>query len=620
MRLLKLRTVVAILWFFAVIPTGAQNATFVTIMPMNTSRSGHTATLLSSGLVLVSGGESSSLNVLGTAELYDPITGNWRFTAFPMNRARSGHTATLLQDGRVLIAGGFDSTGNLNDVEFFDPVNEAFVVGPSLSEARRTHSALALRDGRVLVVAGHNGSFTCFPCLSQVVEIFDSNQGPPGTGAWTLADPLPAPRTFLATTLLANGQVLAVGGQEPTQPGSSSVFLYDPLLNAWQTMASLLQPRQAHSVTTLPDGKTLVVGGVSTFAFSPTDTVEVYDTLGGASGESVFGDPIPGARGGHRALSLPGGDVLVVGGQNSGGFVLEAQLYVFASGKWSPAGSLNVGRAGHSAVRLNSGLVLIAGGVSETQTGNTAVNFAELWHPASIGLLIFPLRNKTAFTARINTVFDHSMDQQYCPDGVVTAYNGEEGRRKFGQSKFFVHFKCDGVRRKQHGFMNEVGTEFSLGGQYAGGGEPIFLFYDGHPGYDFRTKDQFRDGTLCPAGRLCNKTGKTEVVAAAPGVVRVACPKRNCPEGPGEVKIEHAGGYFTIYLHLSRITVTEDQEVGAGQVIGVSGDQGAEGNPHLHFEVRKDIGGGVIVPVDPYGWGGTGLDPYTRAVNIKLWK
>lgn len=58
----------------------------------------------------------------------------------------------------------------------------------------------------------------------------------------------------------------------------------------------------------------------------------------------------------------------------------------------------------------------------------------------------------------------------------------------------------------------------------------------------------------------------------------------------------------------------------AGQQIGISGDTGpgVTGNPHLHFEVRRND---KALPVDPYGWHGTGADPYAaRSVNVDLWK
>jgi galactose oxidase-like protein len=73
---------------------------------MSTPRSDHTATLLSDGRVLASGGIGS--DYLASAELYDPSQGTWSLTA-SMNVPRYWGTATLLPDGGVLVSGGFYS-------------------------------------------------------------------------------------------------------------------------------------------------------------------------------------------------------------------------------------------------------------------------------------------------------------------------------------------------------------------------------------------------------------------------------------------------------------------------------------------------------------------------------
>ena len=86
---------------------------------MHAQRYAHTATLLSNGKVLVTGGKGST--VVASAELYDPATGTWTTTS-SMNYARDYHTADLLPSGNVLIVGGASPTGTfLSAAELYVP-------------------------------------------------------------------------------------------------------------------------------------------------------------------------------------------------------------------------------------------------------------------------------------------------------------------------------------------------------------------------------------------------------------------------------------------------------------------------------------------------------------------
>jgi hypothetical protein len=82
-------------------------------------RTGHTATLLLDGRVLVTGDRGEDLSAPGleerlrSAELYDPTSGTWSATARML--ANGGHTATLLPDGKVLVPGGTNGFAELYD-------------------------------------------------------------------------------------------------------------------------------------------------------------------------------------------------------------------------------------------------------------------------------------------------------------------------------------------------------------------------------------------------------------------------------------------------------------------------------------------------------------------------
>ncbi|WP_371402422.1 peptidoglycan DD-metalloendopeptidase family protein [Kribbella sp. NBC_00662] len=111
----------------------------------------------------------------------------------------------------------------------------------------------------------------------------------------------------------------------------------------------------------------------------------------------------------------------------------------------------------------------------------------------------------------------------------------------------------------------------------------------------------------------------TTVRAVTSGVVRV-----EHPAWAGNlVRIDHGNGLETLYAHLSRIDVTDGQQVTAGQQIGAVGTEGNSTGPHLHFEVR--LGGDPVNPM-PFlatgsastGWGGysNGMIPASKLCGI----
>ena len=112
----------SLLGSMTVAPRAAQTSTPVWsgTGPMASARSLHTATLLPTGEVLVTGGTDEAGNALASSELYSP-TGKWSATG-SMTVARASHTATLLAKGQVLVAGGTGGGGALLDsAELYDP-------------------------------------------------------------------------------------------------------------------------------------------------------------------------------------------------------------------------------------------------------------------------------------------------------------------------------------------------------------------------------------------------------------------------------------------------------------------------------------------------------------------
>ena len=86
---------------------------------MRVDRHAHTATLLLNGRVLISGGASDRWwnPSLAGAELYDPTLGSWSGASY-MSTSRSGHSASLVAGGNVLVVGA--GTG-VASAEIYDP-------------------------------------------------------------------------------------------------------------------------------------------------------------------------------------------------------------------------------------------------------------------------------------------------------------------------------------------------------------------------------------------------------------------------------------------------------------------------------------------------------------------
>ncbi|CAF1077668.1 unnamed protein product, partial [Didymodactylos carnosus] len=130
---------------------------------MTIAREYHTATLLNSGKLLVTGGMNTSGSALPSCEIYDPSSGQWNTTA-SMATAREQHTATLLNSGKVLVTGGYTTSGILAGCEIYDPSSGQWNTTASMATARQVHTATLLNSGKVLVTGGEESSGQLASC------------------------------------------------------------------------------------------------------------------------------------------------------------------------------------------------------------------------------------------------------------------------------------------------------------------------------------------------------------------------------------------------------------------------------------------------------------------------
>jgi hypothetical protein len=153
-----------------------------------------------------------------------------------------------------------------------------------------------------------------------------------------------------------------------------------PLLaqsGTWTNTGSLNTPRTAHTATLLASGQVLVVGGEDSGNNFLT-SAELYSPV---SGKWTVTGSTATPRIDHTATLLPNGEVLVAGGylgidqHYQPIYTATAELYQPSSGTWKTTGSMTVPRAWHGATLLPNGQVLVAGGTNATTS-------AELYDPS----------------------------------------------------------------------------------------------------------------------------------------------------------------------------------------------------------------------------------------------
>ena len=175
------------------------------------ARSGHSATLLRDGSVMVLGGEDEQGGLLAEPESYDPETGRWTLltpVAIIPPAARVHHTATLLDNGMVLILGGAGADGEaLRSAELYDPASAAWGPAARPRAARAWHSATLLEDGSVLAAGGFAGAS----------QLASAERYAPARDTWTAAASLGAARDGHGAARLLDGRVLIMG-VKPARP------------------------------------------------------------------------------------------------------------------------------------------------------------------------------------------------------------------------------------------------------------------------------------------------------------------------------------------------------------------------------------------------------------------
>lgn len=226
--------------------------------------------------------------------------------------------------------------------------SSATLEGPPLAGARWGHTATLLSDGRVVIIGGQEKPSKAL----NTVEIYD-----PTGNTWSAGASSSKNRGEGHTaTVMDDGKILVVGDDD-----YASAEIYDPSSDNWSDAGTLNHPRVWASSTLLGDGRVLVAGGEdrSSLGRKMFDSAEIYDP---STNEWTVTDSMEQVHAGHGVAHMNDGKILVIGN-----FLNE--VFDPSTDTWSPVGkTIRERLRGFTTTVWNDGTVFITGGEYQAAT------------------------------------------------------------------------------------------------------------------------------------------------------------------------------------------------------------------------------------------------------------
>lgn len=337
--------------------TPSITTTNVPILPQ--ARGGHTATLLSNGDIVVIGGATSE-RAAATSDVWTLGANSNTFTNLEtgLTTARTGHTATLLNDGRILILGGskVEDPTSISDlvetVEIYNPVSRTFKNVPVIAKdpIRRTHHTTFLypdvqnpQNSVYVYLFGGRGDirYGDTPTIGtrQDMRIFQLKNDTLRTASptfGTIFTPLQghsltsifqgSNQTEARYVIAGNHFESNASNSANNADGTPSSFMLDlkPKSLREFVMRAFFSPRTRHSAAFFGGNEILFAGGKEDLAASAKEDFEIYVV----SAKKMFKFPtsvrMNQKRFGHTATFWRGNRILFIGGFNQNGNALSS--------------------------------------------------------------------------------------------------------------------------------------------------------------------------------------------------------------------------------------------------------------------------------------------------------
>ena len=210
--------------------------------------------------VVISGNSTNQVTWADTPEVYDPSTNKWTLltgVSTPQVHEEEYPFSYLVPNGKIFTIGPSEDNSFFLDVKnkTWTPVGGASGVVNG--------SSVMYRPGKILYTGGAPDidHTTASKATSAAIDLNAA------TPAWRTTSPMHHSRIYHTLTMLADGTVLAIGGeatsdQSVVTSGVLPTEIWNPDTETWTDGAPMAAARNYHSTAVLlPDGRVLSAGG-----------------------------------------------------------------------------------------------------------------------------------------------------------------------------------------------------------------------------------------------------------------------------------------------------------------------------------------------------------------------
>ncbi len=307
---------------------------------------------------------------LGTFTAGQAAYGQGTWTALAPVSPAPAEGMTVGGIGQVIVAAyGFSPVpGNTNQTRLYNINTDSWSTGTAAPMPVRADAASGdtTHGGFLYVIGGGNSG----------VALFDLERYDPVLDAWTTLASMNTARAGAAAAVIDDG-IFVIGGRQSTSgPCSGGPYLdtvekYDIDTNTWSPVAPL--PNQRSDMAAVAHGgKIYVFGGCSSTGV--TKEVDIYDPQ--TNTWTIGAMPMPTARA-SLVAGHSGDKVYAIGGTDGVSALNVNEVYDIPSGSWSNA-STTAPRQ-EAGVNSHAGRIYVVGGA--TPTYGTSTNANEVFKP-----------------------------------------------------------------------------------------------------------------------------------------------------------------------------------------------------------------------------------------------